>query len=260
VEYLDFAVETARSAGDVLKHFMRREKQVEFKGRANLVTAADRESEALIIGRIQERYPRHAILAEESGALEPSGSGDGRWIIDPLDGTTNFAHQYPFFSVSIGFEQSGQILCGAVYDPWRDEMFSGARGIGSFMNGQTLQVSDLDCLRSALIMTGFPYGFREKLRAVMAQFEAFLLESQGVRRGGSAALDLCYAAAGRVDGFWEMDLHPWDTAAGVVILEEAGGRVTDFSGRPFSIYGRQILASNGRIHAEMQDALRRAGW
>jgi myo-inositol-1(or 4)-monophosphatase len=142
-------------------------------------------------------------------------------------------------------------LCGAVYDPWRDEMFSGGRGLGSFVNGERLRVSNVETLRSALIMTGFPYGFREKIRTVMRQFEAFLVESQAVRRGGSAALDLCYAALGRVDGFWEMDLLPWDTAAGLVIVEEAGGRVTNFSGQPFSIYDRQLLASNGRIHEEM---------
>ncbi len=255
MEYLDFAIELARAAGDVLKHYMSREKQVELKGRANLVTVADKESEALIIGRIRQRYPSHAILAEESGALDSSEPGEGKWIIDPLDGTTNFAHQYPFFCVSIGFEQAGKILCGAVYDPWRDELFSAGRGLGAFMNGQRLRVSEVERLRGALIMTGFPYGFREKIRTIMAQFEAFLVESQAVRRGGSAALDLCYTALGRVDGFWELDLHPWDTAAGLVILEEAGGRVTDFLGRPFSVYGKQLLASNGAIHDDMMQVL-----
>ena len=251
MEYLDFAVELARTAGDILRHYMSREKQIELKGRANLVTVAAKESEALIINRIRERYPNHSILAEESGPLGTSDGREGKWIIDPLDGTTNFAHQYPFFAVSIGFEQAGQITCGVVYDPWRDEMFSGGRGLGSFLNGDRLRVSEVETLRSALVMTGFPYGFREKIRTVMSQFEAFLVESQAVRRGGSAALDMCYAALGRVDGFWEMDLLPWDTAAGLVIVEEAGGRVTDFSGQPFSIYDRQLLASNGRIHEEM---------
>jgi myo-inositol-1(or 4)-monophosphatase len=252
VEYLDFAIELARAGGDVLKHYMTREKQVELKSRANLVTIADKESEALVIQRIKERYPNHAILAEESG---PSGSGEGKWIIDPLDGTTNFAHQYPFFCVSVAFEQRGEILCGAVYDPLRDEMFSGARGLGSFVNGQQLRVSDTEKLGSALVMTGFPYTVREKIRVAMSQFEAFILESQAVRRGGSAALDLCYVALGRCDGFWEMDLHPWDTAAGKVILEEAGGLLTDFSGNSFSPYMREILASNGKIHREMTSVL-----
>src|SRR5881398_3483450 len=150
---------------------MDREKQVALKGRANLVTIADKESEALMIRRIRERYPKHAILAEESGA---SGAGPSKWIIDPLDGTTNFAHQYPFFSVSIGFEQAGEILCGAVYDPWRDEMFTGARGQGSFMNGQRLRVSHIDKLGSGLILTGFPYTMREKMKNAISQFEGFL--------------------------------------------------------------------------------------
>jgi myo-inositol-1(or 4)-monophosphatase len=255
VEYLDFAIELARSAGGVLKHYMDRDKHVELKGRANLVTAADKEAEALIIKGIRERFPKHAILAEESGLSGETAASAEKWIIDPLDGTTNFAHQYPFFCVSIGFEQAGKMVCGAVYDPWRDEMFSGARGEGSFVNGRRMQVSQADKLGNALIMTGFPYGVREKMDAAMSQFRAFMFESQAVRRGGSAALDLCYNALGRVDGFWEMDLHPWDTAAGSVILEEAGGRVTDFSGGPFSIYGKQIVASNGRIHDEMVGVL-----
>src|SRR5262249_6791178 len=201
--------------GDILRHYMSREKQVELKGRANLVTVADKESEALIIKSIRERYPHHSILAEESGALGSSDGREGKGIIDPLDGTTNIAHQYLLLGVSIGFEQSAQVLCGAVYDPWRDEMFSGGRGLGSFVNGERLRVSDVETLRSALIMTGFPYGFREKIRTVMRQFEAFLVESQAVRRGGSAALDMCYAALGRVAGFWEMAILPCDTASGL---------------------------------------------
>jgi len=255
LEYLEFAIELARSAGDVLKHYMSREKQVELKGRANLVTAADKESEALVIRKIRERYPTHAILAEESGASGPSG--EGKWIIDPLDGTTNFAHQYPFFCVSIAFEQHGQVSCGAVYDPCRDEMFTGVRGQGAFVNGERLHVSDAPKLGAALLLTGFPYTVREKIRVAMSQFERFIIDSQAVRRGGSAALDLCYLAMGRCDGFWELDLHPWDTAAGLVIVEEAGGRVTDFRGAPYSIYKKEILASNGRIHQEMIQALSR---
>lgn len=253
MEYLDFAIQIAREAGGVLKHYMSREKQVELKGRANLVTVADKESEALLIRRIHEKYPDHAILAEESGA---SGAGEAQWIIDPLDGTTNFAHQYPFFCVSIGFERNGEVLCGAVYDPYREELFSGARGLGSYLNGERLRVSDCGKLGNGLLTTGFPYGVREKIKIAMSQFEAFIIESQAVRRGGSAALDLCYTAMGRCDGFWEMDLHPWDTAAGVVILEEAGGRVTDFGGNKFSIYGKEVLASNGKIHEEMRTVLR----
>ncbi len=256
MEYLDFAVGLARAAGDVLKYYMDREKQVEFKGRANLVTIADRESEALIIGEIQRQFPGHAILAEESGAGGVADA-EARWIIDPLDGTTNFAHQYPFFCVSIGFELQGEIICGAVYDPSRDHMFSGSRGNGSFVNGQRLHVSGVDQLGHALLMTGFPYRVGEKIDMAMTQFRNFMLASQAIRRGGSAALDLCYVAQGKCDGFWELDLQPWDTAAGRVILEEAGGRITEFAGNPYSVYMKQVLASNGRIHDEMLDVLKR---
>jgi myo-inositol-1(or 4)-monophosphatase len=259
MEYLDFAVELAREAGDILKHYMGREKHIELKGQANLVTIADKESEALIIRRILDRYPTHGILAEESGASSAHETETSKWIIDPLDGTTNFAHQYPFFCVSIAFEHAGNVLCGAVYDPCRDEMFSGGRGLGSFVNGQRLSVSNVEKLSNGLILTGFPYGVRQKMKTAMSQFEAFLFHSQAVRRGGSAALDLCYIALGRCDGFWEMDLHPWDTAAGLVILEEAGGAVSDFAGNAFSIYGKQIVASNNKIHDEMVAVLKNCG-
>jgi myo-inositol-1(or 4)-monophosphatase len=200
VEYLDFAVELARDAGGVLKHYMDRDKHIELKGRANLVTVADKEAEARIIRRIRSQYPAHSILAEESG---PSEGNEARWIIDPLDGTTNFAHQYPFFCVSIGLELNGQLMCGAVYDPWRDEMFSAERGKGSFMNGKRLRVSDADTVGSALIMTGFAYGVREKMDVAINQFRAFLFESQGVRRGGSAGGGRRYPGGGwwAGDGF-----------------------------------------------------------
>lgn len=256
MEYLDLAVQLAREAGDILKHYAGREKQVEFKGRANLVTIADKESEALVIRGIQQRYPDHAILAEESGITEASKPGSKvRWVIDPLDGTTNYAHQYPFYCVSIAVEEDGVVTCGAVYDPCRDEMFSGARGQGAFMNGAPIHVSDVGQLSHALLLTGFPYDFREKIDVSLAHFRGFLMESQAVRRGGSAALDICHMAAGRCDGFWELKLQPWDTAAGGVIAEEAGALITDFAGGPFSIYMKEILASNGLIHDEMKAVL-----
>jgi myo-inositol-1(or 4)-monophosphatase len=230
---------------------------VEFKGRANLVTIADKESEQLIIKGIRARYPNHAILAEESGEVRPIQRGETiQWIIDPLDGTTNFAHQFPFYCVSIGVEDAGERICGAVYDPCRDEMFSAARGEGAFLNGERLRVSDADTLFYSFLITGFPYNFRTRIDTVLAQFRAFLMEAQTVRRAGSAALDLCYIAAGRVDGFWELELNPWDTAAGCVIAEEAGARITDFRGNPYSVYMREILASNGRIHDAMLNVLK----
>ena len=252
MEYLDFAIDLARQAGGILNHYAPRDKQVQFKSRANLVTIADKESEAFIIRRIQERYPGHSILAEESGATQAPGAGhEHRWIIDPLDGTTNFAHGYPFYCVSIALEHQGEIVCGAVYDPHRDEMFTAERDGGSFLNGARLSVSVVDQLSHGLLTTGFPYNFRQHVDAAIGQFRDFMMGSQAVRRGGSAALDLCYVAMGRCDGFWELELNPWDTAAGRLILEEAGGRVTDFKGNTFSIYAKEILASNGKIHAEM---------
>jgi len=258
MEYLNFAEDMARAAGEILKHYASRDKLVELKGRANLVTVADRESEELIVRRIRARYPDHGILAEESGLLVGSGgTSTGRWIIDPLDGTTNYAHQFPMYSVSIAFEQRGEVLCGAVYDPVRDEMFTANRGGGAFMNGEPISVSDMSSLSDGLLLTGFPYDFREKVGWALGLFRSFLIESQAVRRAGSAALDLCYIAAGRCDGFWELDLQPWDTAAGFVIVEEAGGCVTDFSGKPFRVESKEILASNGRIQNEMIKAIGR---
>jgi myo-inositol-1(or 4)-monophosphatase len=253
VDYLETAIDLCRAAGDILNYYADRDKLVEFKGHANLVTIADKKSEELIIGGILSRYPSHSILAEESGATQ-SGAAV-KWIIDPLDGTTNFAHGYPFYCVSIAVEEKGEIVCGAVYDPVREEMFSAARGAGAYRNGERLKVSNVDRLSQALLITGFPYNFRERLDTVIRQFGKFLVASQAVRRGGSAALDLCYVASGRLDGFWELYLQPWDTAAGHVILEEAGGRVTDFKGGPFSIYNKETLASNGLLHDEMRSVL-----
>jgi myo-inositol-1(or 4)-monophosphatase len=253
VQYLETAIDLCRAAGDVLNYYADRDKLVEFKGQANLVTIADRKSEELIIGGILGRYPEHSILAEESGATQPGAAV--QWIIDPLDGTTNFAHGYPFYCVSIAVEEKGEVICGAVYDPVREEMFSAARGAGAYRNGERLRVSEVDRLSEALLITGFPYNFRERLKTVIGQFEMFLVASQAVRRGGSAALDLCYVASGRLDGFWELNLQPWDTAAGRIILEEAGGRVTDFKAGPFSIYMKEILASNGLLHDQMRKVL-----
>jgi myo-inositol-1(or 4)-monophosphatase len=253
VDYLETAIDLCRAAGDILNYYADRDKLVEFKGHANLVTIADKKSEELIIGGILGRYPSHSILAEESGTMQPGAAV--KWIIDPLDGTTNFAHGYPFYCVSIAVEEKGEVICGAVYDPIREEMFSATRGAGAYRNGEPLRVSDVTKLSQALLITGFPYNFREHIDTVMQQFGKFLVASQAVRRGGSAALDLCYVAAGRLDGFWELHLQPWDTAAGRIILEEAGGRVTDFKGGPFSIYMKQILASNGLLHDEMRAVL-----
>jgi myo-inositol-1(or 4)-monophosphatase len=247
-------MDLSRAAGDILNYYAHREKGIELKGQANLVTIADKKSEELIIGGILSRYPSHSILAEESGVTQPGASV--QWIIDPVDGTTNFAHGYPFYCVSIAVEENGEVICGVVYDPVRDEMFTAAAGEGAYCNGERIQVSTADQLSKSLLITGFPYNFRERIDTIIEQFRSFLVASQAVRRGGSAALDLCYVAAGRLDGFWELNLQAWDTAAGQLILKEAGGRVTDFKGGPFSIYEKEILASNGRIHEEMLAVLR----
>lgn len=234
--------------------------QVRSKGDINLVTEADLAAERLIIERIKSYYPRHAILAEESGATESviaiAGSSEWKWIVDPLDGTTNFAHGYPCFCVSIALERNGQIEVGVVYDPTRDEMFAAERGSGASLNGRRVQVSLVEELNSAMLCTGFPYDVRERPHFAL-DFTNFTMEAQAVRRDGSAALDLAYVACGRFDGFWEDGLNPWDVAAGVLLIEEAGGRVTDFVGGELDIYTPKVLVSNGRIHDQMMRVLKR---
>jgi myo-inositol-1(or 4)-monophosphatase len=253
---LDAAVDFARAAGAVLREGYGRAHRPERKGRIDLVTEYDRRSERLLLEAIAGRFPGHAVLAEESGASAPGErAASVRWVVDPLDGTTNFAHNYPFFCVSIAAEVDGVLTAGAVYDPVRDELFAAAAGEGATLNGAPLRVSDIDRVEDALIVTGFPYDVREDPESSLPLFEAFLMRAQGLRRDGSAALNHCYLAAGRFDGFWEGDLSPWDMAAGVLIVREAGGRVTDYEGGPFRLDHRQILASNGRIHDEMRSIL-----
>jgi myo-inositol-1(or 4)-monophosphatase len=254
---LNFAIQTARDAGSILAERFGRKIQIANKSEIDLVTESDLASERLIIDRIKTYYPRHAILAEESGASEPvdreSGS-DWRWIIDPLDGTTNYAHGYPCFCVSIGLECQGRMEVGVVYDPLRDEMFSAERGQGAALNGRRLRVSSTPTLASALLCTGFPYDVRER-NEFARHFANFIMAAQGVRRDGAAALDLAYVAAGRFDGFWEEGLKPWDVAAGGLIIEEAGGRVSNYENGPLDIFTPPMMASNGLIHEEMMRVL-----
>jgi myo-inositol-1(or 4)-monophosphatase len=259
---LNFAIQTAREAGRVLAGRLGRALQVSNKGDIDLVTEADLASEKLIIDRIKSYYPRHAILAEEAGALgavlNVSGTSDWKWIIDPLDGTTNYAHGYPCFCVSIALERAGQIELGVVYDPIRDEMFAAERGQGATLNDRTIRVSEVEELNSSMLCTGFPYNVRERQNFVR-DFAKFTMNAQAVRRDGSAALDLAFVACGRFDGFWEDGLNPWDVAAGVLLIEEAGGQVTDFSGKPLDIYTPKVLASNGLIHEVMMKILNSEG-
>lgn len=255
---LNFAIQTARDAGRILADRMGRALQVSNKGDIDLVTEADLASEKLIIERIKTHYPRHSILAEESGATDGikmvAGQTDWMWIVDPLDGTTNYAHGYPCFCVSIGLERAGSIEIGVIYDPSRDEVFAAERGQGATLNDRRIRVSPVDDLNAAMLCTGFPYNVRERPNFAR-DFANFTMEAQAVRRDGSAALDLAYLACGRFDGFWEDGLNAWDIAAGVLLVEEAGGRITDFVGAPLNIYTPKVLASNGLIHHKMMQVL-----
>lgn len=252
---LNFAIETARDAGRVLLEKFGRIETVTKKGDINLVTEADLASEALIVERIKSHFPRHAILAEEAGNAVVTGENGGhKWIIDPLDGTTNYAHGYPCFCVTIALEHEGEIVLGVTYDPTRDELFTAEKGRGATLNGKPIRVSRTDELGNALLVTGFPYDIKHREQFARHLTE-FLLSSRGVRRDGSAAIDLAYVACGRFDGFWEEGLNPWDVAAGKLLIEEAGGTVSYYDGSPFSIYTPPIVASNGTIHAEMLNVL-----
>lgn len=243
----------ALSAGKLLMERLRTGFSISHKGVTNLVTEVDIAAEKLIVSRILESYPDHAILAEENHAS--SKRGEYTWIIDPIDGTTNYAHGYPVFAVSIGLEIKGELAWGIVYNPNLEEVFTARSGSGAFCNGAPIRVSGIADLGLSLLATGFPYDIRTS-KGNLDHFVAFMLRSQAVRRAGSAALDLCYVAAGRFDGFWEVELHPWDTAAGFLIVREAGGRVTDFNGAHGSIYRPEVVASNGLIHEQILKVLR----
>ncbi|HSF18853.1 MAG TPA: inositol monophosphatase family protein [Vicinamibacteria bacterium] len=247
------AVEAALAAGEILERFLGGALRVEYKGEVNLVTEADLTSEERILSILRRRFPDASILSEETG--ESEGPGGCRFVVDPLDGTTNFAHGYPVFAVSIAYEENDLTLAGVVYDPMRRELFTAERGQGSFRNGHKLTVSGTDQLSKALLATGFPYDRKDDIDANLRLFSRFMKASRAVRRDGSAALDLCYLAAGRFDGFWEEKLGPWDTAAGALIVEEAGGRVTDFGGRDFHYSMGNIVASNHRLHEPMMRLL-----
>jgi myo-inositol-1(or 4)-monophosphatase len=238
----------AREAGALLMDYFRKRVKIEYKGEADLVTVADRNSETLIRERIGQLWPAHDILGEEGG-LRDTGS-DYRWYVDPLDGTTNFAHGFPVFCVSIALEHEGQRVAGVIYDPTRDELFSAEQGSGAFLNQQRIHVSSTANLAESLIATGFPSHKRHKNPNIFF-YHQITLHTHGVRRAGSAALDLCNVACGRFDGFWEFNLKPWDTAAGVLIVQEAGGRVTDFKGGAFQLDSHETLASNGLVHQAM---------
>ena len=257
--FLATAVEIVLRAGEI--QLSRRESgfQIDKKGTIDLVTEVDLECEKMCRAVLAERFPHHDILAEElsSGPGQPRTSRY-RWVFDPLDGTTNYAHGLPVFCASLALEIDGRAEVGAIYDPTRKELFTGERGQGAFVNGTRLRVSETRSLLDALLVTGFPYDVHERLVPLLAMFGAFLGEARAVRRLGSAALDLCYVAAGRFDGFWEQTLKPWDVAAGALIVEEAGGRITGMDGSQFDPAAAHLVASNGQIHEAMLDVIKRA--
>ena len=237
--------EIAREAGTLLMEYFHQHVKIEYKGEADLVTIADRKSEALILERLRSRWPSHDVVGEEGARIE-TGS-DYRWYIDPLDGTTNFAHGFPVFCVSMAIDYKGQRIAGVVYDPTRPELFSAERGRGAYLNGERIHVSKTAKLSESLVATGFPSHKRHKNPNIFF-YHQITLKSHGVRRAGSAALDLASVAAGRFDGFWEFNLNPWDTAAGVLLVEEAGGKVSDFHGGEFQLNSRETVATNGIVH------------
>jgi len=243
----------ARAAGRIHLQRLSRIKVTRKTNSIDLVTEADREAEQAVIRMLNRAFPQHAILAEESGANEARSAH--RWIIDPLDGTTNFAHGFPQFCVSIAYEKRGRVELAVVLDASKREMFLAARGRGARLNGKPIRVSATPSLDRALLATGFPYDRRERRNFYLTFWEAFMMRTQGVRRTGSAALDLCYVACGRVDAFWEFGLRPWDVAAGALVVSEAGGRVTNLDGSALDIEARKILASNGRLHRSMRETI-----
>ena len=242
---LEVAVAAAEAAGEVLRSGFGREQTVRYKGEVDLVTEVDERAEGVIGEVLREAFPGYGMLAEEGGRR--LGEGDSRWIVDPLDGTTNYAHGLPIFAVSIALERAGEVILGVVHDPMREETYVAERGGGATLNGEPLRVSDTDEPIRAFLVTGFPYD-RADMWAAVELFGRLTELTQDVRRLGAAALDLCYVAAGRLDAYYEKGLHAWDVAAGSLILKEAGGRITDYRGREIDLEGREIVASNGLLH------------
>jgi len=253
-EIADFAQNLARKAGKLLTEKLTGHNQIFYKGTIDLVTEVDKMSEELILAEISRQYPEHGILSEESAAKNMQAAV--RWIIDPLDGTTNYAHGFPFFCVSIALEKEGDIVMGVIYDPIRDELFTAERLGGAYCNGRKLNVSSVNDLSRSLLATGFPYDIRVSKDNNLDFFCAMAVKAQAIRRPGAAALDLAYLAAGRLDGFWELKLKPWDTAAGCLLVSEAGGVISDLAGEPWRLNSPGLVASNGLIQNQMLNVLK----
>ncbi len=243
--YLETAADIAREAGALLMSYHRRGVAFELKGSFDLVTEADKASEKLVVERLSSHFPSHSVVAEEGSGTDRNS--EYRWYVDPLDGTTNFAHGFPMFNVTLGLERAGQMFAGVVFDPLHDEMFAAERGGGAYCNNRRIHVSKAARLEDSLLATGFP-SFKRHLNVNVHFFHQVAMVTHGVRRGGSAALDLAYTACGRLDGFWEFGLNSWDMAAGVLLVEEAGGRCSDMRGAPAGMPGKHLLATNGKFH------------
>lgn len=252
---IDNIIQISKEAGELIRNAFGKSHSVEFKtNELNLVTETDKASEKLITDFIKKKYPTHGILAEEGS--EANKSSEYLWVIDPLDGTTNFAHGLPIFAVSIGVQKNGETIAGVVYDVMRDTIYATEKGSGSFENRKRITVSKNDNLGHSVLVTGFPYNIRENPDKAFERFIAFLKHARAIRRLGSAAIDFCYVANGVFDGFWEVSLHPWDVCAGKLIVEEAGGLVTDFDGNKIDIHSKRILATNGFVHQKMIEVMR----
>ncbi len=252
---IDDVIKVAKEAGNIVKEGFGSNLRIEYKSNeSNLVTQIDKASEKFITDFIRKKYPAHGILAEESGILK--NSSEYFWVVDPLDGTTNFAHGLPIFSISIGLQKNGKTIIGVVFDVMQNILYSAEVGSGAFANSKKIDVNSNDKLAHSVLATGFPYNISENPENAIEKFKAFLLKSRAVRRLGSAAIDFCYVAKGVYDGFWEVYLHPWDICAGKLIVEEAGGLVTDFDGNEIDIYSKKVLACNGLIHNSMLEILK----
>ncbi|MGF1520874.1 MAG: inositol monophosphatase family protein [Leptolyngbyaceae cyanobacterium] len=253
--YLDIATEAALAGGAILQDYWGKLESIEEKGPGDLVTEADKAAEAAVLDVLGRHLPDHPILAEESGAIGKSVGSPFLWAIDPLDGTTNYTHQYPFSAVSVGLLIDGYPTVGAIFDPFHKELFRAAKGLGATLDRCSIRVSRTDKLANSLLVTGFAYDRRERIDNNYAEFCHLTHLTQGVRRGGAASIDLAYVACGRLDGYWERGLSPWDLAAGVVLVEEAGGHVTAYDETPFDIQSGRILATNGQIHTALSQVL-----
>lgn len=255
MKHLETAIEIAREVGQIQLEGLGKIHQVEYKGKANIVTEIDKKCEKHIFDRLMKAFPTHDVLAEEGN--NKKSASDYKWIIDPLDGTVNYAHSYPLFSVSIALEYKNEVILGVVYEPNRKELYTAEKGSGSTLNGRRIKVSEESKLERSLLDTGFAYNIHEgEVENNVSHFVNFLLKARAIRRDGCASSDLCNVACGRFDGFWELYLSPWDIAAGQLIITEAGGKVSSFNGSPLDIYGKEILVSNGKIHDQMIEVLK----